>query len=158
MKEPQGFRSEFMYRVSPEFAFHWLTDFQAGKGLCRVMSETGALRVRVHEDARLVERLDWKPISRFTIRVVGPHHWTRVIELYDTRGNMQAESRVDESLEEVNGGTLHHLETVVAPYSIPFRVVYVLGGRRSMIRSLDEQYRTVKSRIESDYRATETSG
>ncbi|MFZ1024537.1 MAG: hypothetical protein WAN87_10450 [Thermoplasmata archaeon] len=150
--ELKAFRSEFRYRVPPSFAFHWLTDFEEGKGLYRLMSQTGPLRVRVHEEARMVERLGWKPVTRFTVRLTGPLTWTRTIELYDTHGKLQGHSLVEEELQESESGTLHHLGTTVTARTSLFRIVYVLGGRRSMIQSLDEQYQDVKKRMESDFR------
>jgi hypothetical protein len=150
--ELKAFHSEFRYRVPPAFAFHWLTDFEEGKGFYRLMSQTGPLRVRVHEDARMVERLGWKPITRFTVRLTGPLTWTRTIELYDIHGRLQGHSLVEEELQESESGTLHQLGTTVTARTSLFRIVYVLGGRRSMIQSLDEQYRDVKERMESDFR------
>jgi hypothetical protein len=157
VQELKGFYSEFRYRVPPSYAFHWLTDFEPGKGLYQLMSQTGPLRVRVHEDARMVERLGWKPVSRFTIRLSGPLSWTRIIELYDAHGKLQGESHVEEELHESESGTIHQLGTTVSARTLLFRIVYALGGRRSMIKSLDEQHRDITKRMESDYRRSRPS-
>jgi hypothetical protein len=157
VRELKGFYSQFRYEVPSSFAFHWLTDFEEGKGLYRLMSQTGPLRVRVHEDARLVERLGWKPVSRFTVRLTGPLTWTRTIELFDVHGRLQGHSLVEEELQESETGTFHRLTTSVTARTSVFRVVYVLGGRRSMIQSLDEQYRDIKKRMESDFRRSRAS-
>ncbi|MFZ0891941.1 MAG: hypothetical protein WB778_02100 [Thermoplasmata archaeon] len=157
VRELKAFYSEFRYGVPPTFAFHWLTDFEEGKGLYRLMSQTGPLRVRVHEEARMVERLGWKPVSRFTVRLTGPLTWTRTIEQYDAHGKLQGHSFVEEKLEESDSGTLHRLGTTVTARTSLFQIVYLLGGRRSMIQSLDEQYRDVKKRMESDFRRSAAS-